>query len=186
MKKIVYLVTSLLIASPLATTAHSDEYLDSHPSMSLNGGQTHMAGPYHIEIVTTPEEITVFMTDHGGNPIDVEIAHGSAIIMNADDTKTTIELKPAGENFLKGSGEYTITETTNVWVSVKFPDEPAWRSKFTPLAKRKVADDDPSVSGKSKMPEMKCGASMNMKDDVPGVSGKPIEADANDHSKHAH
>lgn len=148
MKKIVTLAAALLIASPLAAVAHSDEYLDSHPSMSLQGGQTHMAGPYHIEIVTTGQkDITVYMTDHGGNPIDVEIAHGSAIIINDDKTRTTVKLSPAGENFLKGSGDFKMTETTNVWVSVKFPDEPAWRSKFTPLAKRKVAADDPSVSG---------------------------------------
>ncbi len=148
MKKIVTLAAALLVASPLVAVAHSNEYLDSHPSMSLQGGQTHMAGPYHIEIVTTGQnDITVYMTDHGGNPIDVEIAHGSAIIINDDKTRTTVKLTPAGENFLKGSGDFKMTETTNVWVSVKFPDEPAWRSKFTPLAKRKVAADDPSVSG---------------------------------------
>lgn len=147
MKKIVTLAAALLIASPLTAMAHSDEYLDSHPSMSLHGGQTHMAGPYHIEIVTTgQEEMTVYLTDHGGNPIDVEIAHGTAIIINADKSRTTVKLTPAGENFLKGSGDFKLDKTTNVWVSVKFPDEPAWRSKFTPLAPRKVAADDPSVT----------------------------------------
>ena len=149
MKKIVSLAAALLIASPFAAMAHSNEYLDSHPSMSLNGGQTHMAGPYHIEIVTAAKEITVYVTDHGGNPIDVEISHGSAIIINADKSRTVVKLAPAGENFLKGSGEFTLTESTNVWVSVKFPDEAAWRSKFTPLAPRKVAADDPSVTGQS-------------------------------------
>ncbi len=148
MNKVLCLLATFLMAFPLIAVSHSNDYLDSHPSMSLNGGQTHMAGPYHIEIVTSEKEITVYMTDHAGNPIDVEISHGSATVMNADDTRTVIKLKPAGENFLKGSGEFTLTETTHVWVSVKFPDEPAWRSKFNPLGKREVASDDPSVSGK--------------------------------------
>ncbi|MEW5056363.1 MAG: hypothetical protein AB1Y25_01930 [Cycloclasticus sp.] len=146
MNKISALLAISLMVFPLMAASHSNEYLDSHPSMSLHGGQTHMAGPYHIEIVTAEKDITVYMTDHAGNPIDVEIAHGSATIMNADETRTVIKLTAAGENFLNGSGEFTITETTGVWVSVKFPDEAAWRSKFTPLAKRPVAADDPSVS----------------------------------------
>lgn len=117
-----------------------------------------MAGPYHIEIVTTgSDEITVYMTDHSGSPVDVEIAHGSAIIINDDETKTTIKLTPAGENFLKGSGKFRLTETTNVWVSVKFPDEPAWRSKFTPLAHREVAADDPAFSGQTPAAENHSG-----------------------------
>jgi len=149
MKKVVCMLATLLIGFPLIASSHSNEYLDSHPSMSLNGGQTHMAGPYHIEIVTAEKEITVYMTDHAGNPIDVEISHGSATVMNADDTRTVVKLLPAGENFLKGSGEFTLTASTNVWVSVKFPDEAAWRSKFTPLAVRKVAADDSSVSGEA-------------------------------------
>lgn len=148
MNKIVCLVASLLITLPQLASAHSDEYLDAHPSLSIHGGQTHMTGPYHMEIVTTgSDEITVYMTDHSGNPIDVEIAHGSAIILNADKTKTTIKLAPAGDNFLKGNGEFTLTQTTNVWISIKFPDEPAWRSKFAPLAPRKIAEDDPAFSG---------------------------------------
>lgn len=145
MNKIVCLLASILMFFPLFALSHSDEYLDSHPSMSLNGGQTHMAGPYHIEIVVAGKDITVYMTDHAGNPIDVEISHGSATIMNADETRTMVKLLPAGENFLKGQGDFTLTESTNVWVSVKFPDEAAWRSKFTPLAVRKVADDEPGV-----------------------------------------
>jgi len=148
MNKIGALLAVSLMVFPLIAMSHSNEYLDSHPSMSLNGGQTHMAGPYHIEIVTAEKEIIVYMTDHAGNPIDVEISHGSATVMNADDTRTEIKLLPAGENFLKGNGEFTLTESTHVWVSVKFPDEPAWRSKFNPLGKRQVAADDPSVSGK--------------------------------------
>ena len=146
MNKMFFMLAVLLIGVPLTAAAHSDEYLDSHPSMSLHGGQTHMAGPYHIEIVAAEKDITVYMTDHAGNPIDVEIAHGSATIMNADETRTVIKLTAAGDNFLNGNGEFTLTETTEVWVSVKFPDEAAWRSKFTPLAKRQVAADDPSVS----------------------------------------
>ena len=146
MNKIVCLLALVLTLFPLLASAHSNEYLDSHPSMSLNGGQTHMAGPYHIEIVVAGKDITVYMTDHAGNPIDVEISHGSATIMNADKTRTVVKLLPAGENFLKGDGDFTLTESTNVWVSVKFPDEAAWRSKFTPLAVRKVADDESSAA----------------------------------------
>ncbi len=146
MNKIICLMASILLMFPLVASAHSDAYLDAHPELSIHGGQTHMVGPYHIEIVTSGiNDVTVYMTDHAGNSIDVEVAHGSAIIMNADKTKTTVKLTPAGENFLKGSGEFTLTETTNVWVSVKFPDEPAWRSKFNPLGVRKIAVEAPAV-----------------------------------------
>lgn len=142
--KIIYRALSILIfLTPLTAHAHSNEYLDANPSLSVQGGQTRMAGPYHFELLTSEEQLTLYVTDHGGNPISVSGVSGEAIIINPDKSRSTIRFSEAGDNFLQGSGQFTLIETTDVWVSLSFPDQQVWKTKFTPLAlKKKMAEEN--------------------------------------------
>lgn len=141
MKNFICLLAVLLTFSPLSATAHPNEYLDAHPELSVHGGQTRMIGLYHFEILTTENELTIYVTDHGGNPLSAEGTHGTAIIITPNGSRTTINLAPAGDNFLKGSGILNLTGTTDVWVAITFPDQKIWEAKFTPLAGKKEVEE---------------------------------------------
>ena len=132
---------SALLAVSLPASAHTEEYFDTHPAP--HGGQMRMAGPYHLELVTTAKEIKVYVSDHGDNKINTEGAVAKATVQTGKDApRATIKLDSAGDNVLKGTGDFTITPDTAVVVFVKLPHHEAESARFTPL--RKKSDGDKS------------------------------------------
>jgi len=127
--KITALILSLL-ATPLAY-AHSDEYLDSQPTP--HGGQMHMAGPYHFELLAKRNELTVYLTDHAGTKIPSNGANGSATVLSGK-TKAAVKLQPSGDNALKGSGQFELAPDMKVVVSVTMPGKAPEQARFTPQA----------------------------------------------------
>jgi hypothetical protein len=91
-----------------------------------------MSGPYHIELVTGPGEITVYLADHADAPLPTAGGEGKAVVSTKEGA-TTILLTPEGENMLKGKGEFTLDPESTVMVFVKMPGQEAWAAKFTPL-----------------------------------------------------
>ena len=73
-------LSALCLLSSVACHAHSDEYLDSQPTP--HGGQMHMAGAYHFELLAKPNELTVYLTDHAGTKIPSNGATGSATVLS--------------------------------------------------------------------------------------------------------
>lgn len=126
----VLIVTATAVALPAG--AHSEQHFDNIDTP--HGGQMRMAGPYHLELVTKDRELVLYVTDHGDNNVPTEGGIGKATIQTGKSKeKTAIKLAPAGENTLKGTGEFTLTPETVVVVFVKLPDHEAQSVRFTPL-----------------------------------------------------
>jgi len=138
MQWIVFLMGIALVAAvPAPAWAHTAAYFDSHPSP--HGGQKRMAGPYHIELVAKPGEVTVYLTTHAEQDIPTAGGEGK-VVVDTGGKKTTIALTPAGKNVLKGKGEFTLDQDSTVVVFVKMPDQEAWGAEFMPLKPKANAE----------------------------------------------
>ena len=124
-----------------ASMAHSDEYLDAQKAP--NGGQLRMAGVYHFELVVAnvskvskSNPVLVYVTDHAGKKVSSANASGAVTILSGK-TKTVIKLNPAGDNRLKGVGNYASSPTMKVVASITLPGKPTEKVSFTPFVKSK-------------------------------------------------
>ena len=99
-------VTAAALAVSLPAAAHTEEYFDS--VAAPHGGQMRMAGPYHLELVTKDKEILLYVADHSNNKINTGGGVGKASIqVGKGKPENSIKLQPAGENILKGTGDFT-------------------------------------------------------------------------------
>lgn len=122
-----------ILGSMPCARAHSDAYFDTVPPP--HGGQVRMAGPYHLELVMGKNEVTLYLTDHGDQPVDATGGSGKAIVTTGKKKRYTIVLEYAQENMLKGRGEFTATSASTVTVIVKLPDQDPQRAEFHPIKK---------------------------------------------------
>lgn len=120
--------------------AHDDAYLDS--LTAPHGGQIRMAGTLHLELVVhkdgadgKPRPIEVYVTDHAGTKQPTAGASATVTLLSSKN-KVTAELKPDGDNKLKGQASYAPTPDLKAIVSVTMPGEDAQQARFTPLAPR--------------------------------------------------
>ena len=136
------IIKAVLLALALSATqgalAHTDEYLDT--VKAPHGGQLRMAGAYHFELVAKENELTVFVTDHGGKKFDTNGAIGSAIMLSGK-TKATVPLTPAGDNGMKGGGKFALVPDMKVIISISMPGEAAQQARFTPGQKPQAATE---------------------------------------------
>jgi len=107
-------LSAIIMATPSISTAHDDAYLDSQKTP--HGGQMRMAGMYHFELVLAKDAkadketaIIVYITDHTGNKIPSTGANATITILSGKD-KVSTQLKPEGDNVLKGSAKYTANK----------------------------------------------------------------------------
>ena len=120
------------MAITLPTWAHTDDYLDT--LATAHGGQLRMAGPYHLELVAKDKELVLYVTDHGDNPVKTEGGTAKATIqIGKGKAGTTVKLEPAGENQMKGLGEFTLKPESVIVVFVKLAGDEAQSARFTPL-----------------------------------------------------
>ena len=120
------------MAITLPTWAHTDDYLDT--LTTAHGGQLRMAGPYHLELVAKDKELVLYVTDHGDNPVKTEGGTAKATIqIGKGKAGTTVKLEPAGENQMKGLGEFTVKPASVIVVFVKLAGDEAQSARFTPL-----------------------------------------------------
>lgn len=131
----------LLLALALAPTAfaHTDEYLDT--VVAPHGGQLRMTGPYHYELVAKNNELTIYLTDHGGAKVASAGATGYAIILSSKG-KTRIPLAPTGDNVIHGTGQFEAVPDMKVAVSISLPGQDAALARFTPFRKLTEASAD--------------------------------------------
>lgn len=113
--------------------AHSDAYFDKNPAP--HGGQVRMAGPYHLELVLGKNEVALYLTDHGDNPVDATGGSGKAIITTGRKKRSTVVLEHAERNVLKGTGEFTANSSTVVTVILKLPEQEPQQAQFKPVRK---------------------------------------------------
>lgn len=129
-------MATVLISAALAVSlpagAHTEEYFDS--INAPHGGQMRMAGPYHLELVTKEKEIVLYVMDHSDQKISTEGGIAKATIqIGKAKSKTSIKLEPAGENTLKGTGDFAVTPQTLIVVFLKLSEHEAYSARFTPL-----------------------------------------------------
>ena len=140
------------MAITLPAWAHTDDYLDT--LTTAHGGQLRMAGPYHLELVAKDKELVLYVTDHGDNPVKTEGGTAKATIqIGKGKAGTTVKLEPAGENQMKGLGEFTVKPASVIVVFVKLAGDEAQSARFTPLkpktkaaAAKKPAANKPAAS----------------------------------------
>lgn len=118
-----------------AALAHTNEYLDT--STGTHGGQIRMSGPFHFELVATPGEITVYVTDHGDTPIETAGA-SAVIVLQTGKSRAEISLEPAGENILRGSGKFKLIKSTQAELVVTMPDVRPQSASYKPVRKKKL------------------------------------------------
>ena len=136
------------MAITLPSWAHTDDYLDT--LTTAHGGQLRMAGPYHLELVAKDKELVLYVTDHGDNPVKTEGGTAKATIqIGKGKAGTTVKLEPAGENQMKGLGEFTLKPASVIVVFVKLAGDEAQSARFTPLKpKAKAAAAKKPVANK--------------------------------------
>jgi hypothetical protein len=149
-KTVVAILLGMAITLP--TWAHTDDYLDT--LTTAHGGQLRMAGPYHLELVAKDKELVLYVTDHGDNPVKTDNGTAKATIrIGKGRAVTTVKLEPAGENQMKGLGEFTLKPASVIVVFVKLAGDEAQSARFTPLkpkakaaAAKKPAANKPAAS----------------------------------------
>jgi len=118
----------LCLIWPAVAFAHTDESFNKNPGP--HRGQMRMAGPYHLELVAGKDELTLYVSDHAN--VAIESAGGSAkAILTSGKKRYVIVLMPAGENVLKGGGDFKLTKSTNVSMLIKLPAGEPQRAQFT-------------------------------------------------------
>ncbi len=127
-----FLIGATLAGVSILAGAHTEEYFDAKES--AHGGQTRMAGPYHLELVARNKEIVLYVMDHADRNLSTEGGGGKATVQigKAKD-KTSVKLEPAGDNMLKGVGDFAVTPETVVTVFVELPGQEVTAARFVPL-----------------------------------------------------
>jgi hypothetical protein len=93
-----------------------------------------MSGPYHLELVAKDKELVVYVMDHADSKLSVNGGAGKATIQTGKaKTKTSVKLEQAGDNILKGSGDFSVTPETVITVFIELPEQEAYAASFTPL-----------------------------------------------------
>ena len=145
-KSMATVLISATLAVSLPAGAHTEEYFDS--IAAPHGGQMRMAGPYHLELVAKEKEIVLYVTDHSDRKISTERGVGKAAFqVGKGKPKTSIKLEPAGDNTLKGTGDFSVTPETVVIVFLKLPDQQAQSARFTPLKPKSKVKSTKKASG---------------------------------------
>lgn len=131
-------ITALLILTSAAVVyAHTNEYLDTIDGM--HGGQLRMSGPYHFELVATPGDLVVFVTDHADNPIATAKGKASALV-NTAGKKVQVPLLPAGDHSFRGHASFTLDERSTVHLKVTMPNASPELATFQPMRRREKSN----------------------------------------------
>lgn len=122
---------SALLLGTVPVGAHKAK--ESGPVKALHGGQALAAGPYHLELIATDGELTLYVTDHSDKGIPTDGAKAKATIQHGTEkARTQVDLEPSGNNVMKGSGTFTINPDTGIMVFLRMPEQDAQAARFTP------------------------------------------------------
>ena len=132
-----HLLGSFVLCATLLGAVHVEAHSakkHSEPVKALHGGQALAAGPYHLELVAKDGELLLYVTDHSDKAISTDGAKAKATIQQGFEKATQqVELTPAGENTLKGTGPFALQPDTGIMVFLKLPNQDAHAARFMPL-----------------------------------------------------
>ena len=127
-----HVALSAMLLSAVPVWAHSAKHSD--PVKALHGGQSLAAGPYHLELVAKDGELVLYVADHADRAVSTDGAKAKATIQHGFEKGTIqVDLEPAREHTLKGTGAFTINPDTGIIVFLKLPAQEAYAAHFTPL-----------------------------------------------------
>lgn len=129
-------VLALTLLFSQGAFAHGDEPHDT--PTAPHGGQVSTVQKYQYELVVKADEVSVYVTDHGGKKIDTRGATGTATLLSGK-SKASVQLTPAGDNQMKGSGKFELAPDMKVVVSIALAGQAALQGRFTPMQKASSA-----------------------------------------------
>jgi len=114
-----------------------------------------MSPSYHLELVLVRDSkeardnaVVLHVTDHADKKVDTKGASGTVTLLGKN-VKATIELKPDGDNRLRGVGRFASDADIRAVVSLTIAGNKAEQVRFTPLAPR-PASQKPAASAPHK------------------------------------
>ena len=135
LRVVTFLIGAAVAGVSAFAAAHTEEYFDSKDS--THGGQTRMAGPYHLELVAKDKEIVLYVMDHADRDLSTAGGAGKATVQTGKaKNKISVRLEPEAGNMLKGTGDFTVTPETVVTVFVELPGQEATAARFVPFKSR--------------------------------------------------
>jgi hypothetical protein len=104
---------------------------DAHaePMRPSHGGQVSAAGPFHLELVVGAAELTLYVSDREAMPVDTSEGSVKAIITGGKERYVVI-LSPAGENALRGAGDYKLGAYNLISLMLALPGQDLQHVKF--------------------------------------------------------
>ncbi|NJN71233.1 MAG: hypothetical protein HC801_13835 [Nitrospira sp.] len=95
-----------ILFGAVSVTAHKAK--DSGPVTALHGGQALTAGPYHLELVATDGELTLYVTDHSDKGIPTDGARAKATIQHGTENSRHLRWSwnPLERTCCKGAGTF--------------------------------------------------------------------------------
>ena len=135
LRVVTFLIGAAVAGVSAFAAAHTEEYFDSKDS--THGGQTRMAGPYHLELVAKDKEIVLYVMDHADRDLSTAGGAGKATVQTGKTkNKISVRLELEAGNMLKGTGDFTVTPETVVTVFVELPGQEATAARFVPFKSR--------------------------------------------------
>ncbi|MCP9446197.1 MAG: hypothetical protein NNA22_01325 [Nitrospira sp.] len=123
---------ALAVFSTPADAHKQEKRKHIEPVKAYHGGQAQEAGPYHLELVAKDGELTLYVADHDDKAVSTAGGKAKATIQQGYEktSRIEVELRPAGDNMLKGTGAFTINQNSKVMVFIKLPDHEAHAASF--------------------------------------------------------
>ena len=121
------LIGLLALFTVACADAQADESADR--IKPAHGGQVATAGPLHLELLVQPKELTLYLNDREDGPVDITRGSAKAIITGGRN-RYVVLLSPAGNNMLKGTGEYKLGAYNEIALMVALPDQELQHAKF--------------------------------------------------------
>jgi len=126
-------VLALALLFSQGVFAHGDEHPDTQAA-APHGGQLRTVQQYNYELVVEANEVSVYVTDHDGKKFDTRGASGTATLLSGK-SKASVQLAPAGDNQMKGSGKFELAPDMKAVVSIALAGQTALQGRFTPMQK---------------------------------------------------
>lgn len=128
MLRALVVILSLALAGP--AFAHSDSKWTKGPQ----GGHIVDAGggKQHWELVAKGNELTLYVLDADEKPVKVEGGSAKAQVLIGGKTHN-VELKPAGDNTLKATGDFTAAKGMKVIVKTDKIGGQSFQARLAPL-----------------------------------------------------
>lgn len=121
-------VSSLAALALGATLAVADEG-HVHDHDPKHNGIVEHSSHHHLELVAKDGSIELYVTDESGAAEDASAAKATATVL-ADGKTEQVALTPAGDNALKGAGDFKASTGTTVVISLTLPGHEPEQVRF--------------------------------------------------------